>query len=209
MLAKKHFSKIQTVSVAVSALVLASLPFCVQAETVKIGALVSGQVSKVWLDRDGSKYNFANRRFDQIRSKMLIKPVQEWMGPATVSRLYMAALPWLALEAGIHWPTDPREQRRLMAHKLQPDVPPELDEGAALEALSVGLANDGVTLEQWHAERGRDWEAVLEQRAQEKRRKRELAAKYDLDESDLDEPSPQPADQEQDDERNAHRGRSR
>lgn len=49
MLAKKHFSKIQMVSVAVSALVLASLPFCVQAETVKIGALVSGQVSKVWV----------------------------------------------------------------------------------------------------------------------------------------------------------------
>lgn len=138
------------------------------------GLAAAAGVSKVWLDRDGSQYNFANARFDQIRSKMLIRPVQEWFGPQYVSRIYRAVLPLIAAAEGIAWPTDSAARMRLMRHRLQPDVPPELDEKGAAEALATMLENNGTTLEQWHGERGRDWEQVIEQRAREVERMRAL-----------------------------------
>jgi len=128
----------------------------------------AGQSARVWLDRDGSQYNFANSRFDQIRSNMVTKPFQKWFGREAVGRLYVEAAPYLMAMIGRPWPRDPEAQRRLSRFRVQPDVPPETDERAAAETLATLLENDGITLEEWHGSRGRDWRQVIDQRAAER-----------------------------------------
>jgi len=103
--------------------------------TVKGDLAAGGSVSRVWTDRDGQAYNFANSKFDQIRTQMMVKPAQDWFGKAVASWPYQQALPYLFILAGKAWPADKTEQRRLARHRLVPDIPPELDEKSAADAF--------------------------------------------------------------------------
>lgn len=105
--------------------------------TVRGDMAAGAGVSRVWCDRDGSQYNFANSKFDQIRSQMMVKPAHDWFGEAVASWPYEQSLPYLMVLAGRPWPSDPISQRRLALHRLVPDVPPELDERAAAQAFET------------------------------------------------------------------------
>ena len=121
------------------------------------GDLAAGaSISRVWLDRDGGAYNFANSRFDQIRTQMMVRPAQDWFGNAVASRVYLYVLPWLMLQAGRPWPAEIAAQRRLRRHRLVPDVPPELDEKSSVQAFRDGNAQRVTSRADYLGSRGKD-----------------------------------------------------
>lgn len=121
------------------------------------GDLAAGaSISRVWLDRDGAAYNFANSRFDQIRTQMMVRPAQDWFGTAVASKVYHFALPWLMLAAGKPWPSDISAQRRLRRHRLVPDVPPELDEKSSVQAFRDGNSQRVTSRSDYLGSRGKD-----------------------------------------------------
>jgi hypothetical protein len=125
-------------------------------ENVKNDMAAGAGISRVWLDRDGSKYNFANSKFDQIRTQMMVKPAHDWFGRAVASAPYLQALPWLMLRLGRPMPTDPMKLRRLQRHRLVPDVPPELDEQSAVKAFETGYAQRVISRAAFLGSRGKE-----------------------------------------------------
>jgi capsid protein len=110
-------------------------------ETVRGDIAAGASISRVWTDRDGSSYNFANSRFDQIRTQMVVKPAQDWFGKGVASWPYLQALPYLMVLAGKPWPADKLGQRRLQRHRIVPDIPPELDAKSAADAFEKANQN--------------------------------------------------------------------
>jgi capsid protein len=110
-------------------------------ETVRGDIAAGASISRVWTDRDGSSYNFANSKFDQIRTQMVVKPAQDWFGKGVASWPYLRALPYLMVLAGKSWPADKVGQRRLQKHRLVPDIPPELDAKSAADAFEKANAS--------------------------------------------------------------------
>jgi lambda family phage portal protein len=117
------------------------------------------RVGQRWLDRDPARANYSSLRADMLDSERLLSPVREWMGHATAGRLYRAALPWLALQAGI--PT-PNGKYRLVPDG-QPYVDPVKDVSAALAAIGGGLS----TWEKEIGKRGEDAKALHKQLKEE------------------------------------------
>jgi lambda family phage portal protein len=113
--------------------------------------------SRVWLDRDGSQYNFANSRFDQIRTNMLVRPYQMWFGKACAGRVYEIYLPFILARLGI----SPRPG--ISRYRLQPDIPQETDEKASADALARMQASGVTTRDDWLSQRGKDWRKIAEQ----------------------------------------------
>lgn len=132
-------------------------------ETIRGDMAAGGQVSRVWTDRDGSKYNFANSKFDQIRTQQMVKPAHDWFGTLVASKVYEPLLPWIFLELGEEWPRDPAQQQRLRQHRLIPDVPPELDEAAAVKGFEAGFRNRVTSREDFIGSRGKDHAEVQKQ----------------------------------------------
>jgi capsid protein len=125
-------------------------------QTVRGDMAAGASVSRVWTDRDGSAYNFANSKFDQIRTQMMVKPAQDWFGKAVASWPYQQALPYLMIMAGSAWPSDPISQRRLARHRIIPDIPPELDEKSAAEAFKMSNAAGIDSRSDFLSRRGKD-----------------------------------------------------
>jgi len=123
----------------------------------------AGGSSRIDLDRDGSAYNFANARFDQIHQNMRTKPAQKWFGHQTMGRIYREYLPYVTLLAGVPWPKDPAQQRRLAGYKLAPDIPPEHDEKSAAMAFKILYEKKATNLREWYSRRGEDWRKELAQ----------------------------------------------
>lgn len=123
----------------------------------------AAQVSRIWLTRDGSAYNFANSRFDQIRTNMVVKPWQTWFAKVAAGRVYEAFIPFILARLGV------KANARAMRYTLQPDVPPETDEKSSAEALEMMLAAGVTTREEWCSQRGKDWRKVADQLAAEKK----------------------------------------
>jgi capsid protein len=145
-------------------------------KNVKNDLAAGAGISRVWLDRDGSAYNFANSKFDQIRTQMMVKPAHDWFGRAVASRPYLMALPWLMLRLGRPMPTDPVQLRRLQQHTLIPDVPPELDEQAANKAFESGYAQGITSKADFLGARGKDPLEVARQIDLERRADAQAAA---------------------------------
>lgn len=124
--------------------------------TLRGDMAAGGQVSRVWLDRDGQAYNFSNSKFDAIRTQMMVKPAHDWFGRAVASWPAMQALPWLMLKLGRKMPTDPVALRKLRNHRLLPDVPPELDEGAAAKGFAEGYRQRITTRAEFISSHGKD-----------------------------------------------------
>ena len=125
-------------------------------------------ISKVWLDRDGSAYNFANSRFDQIRSIQLIKPIQEWFFTGTIGKIYQIWVPLMLARAGIRMPADAATRLRLLSYRVNPDIPTELDEKASAQAFALAWEKGIITHEEYLGQRGKDWRVVQAQQFAEK-----------------------------------------
>lgn len=124
--------------------------------TLRGDMAAGGQVSRVWLDRDGAAYNFSNSKFDAIRTQMMVKPAHDWFGRAVASWPAMQALPWLMMKLGRKMPTDAAALRRLRKHRLLPDVPPELDEAAAAKGFAEGYRQRITTRNEFLSSHGKD-----------------------------------------------------
>jgi capsid protein len=132
-------------------------------DTVKGDLAAGAGVSRVWTDRDGQRYNFANSKFDQIRSQMMARMQQDWFGDGVASWPYEQSLPWMMLRLGRSMPTSKNELRRLKRHRLVPDIPPELDELSAAKAFEAGSRNGIDSRADFLGRRGRDPEAIAKQ----------------------------------------------
>lgn len=108
-----------------------------------------------FFNRDVSRANYSSMRADMLDSERLLAPVREWFGHATIGRLYKAALPWLAMQAGIKTPS---AKYRLVPDG-QPYVDPEKDVKAALLAIVGGLS----TWEKEVGKRGEDAKKLVAQ----------------------------------------------
>ena len=140
----------------------------------------AAQVSRIWLTRDGSAYNFANSKFDQIRTNMVVRPWQLWFGRIAAGRVYEYFLPYILNRLGLALKP---EYRR---YKLQPDVPQETDEKASAQALETSLKLGVTTRETYCSQRGQDWRKIAEQLALEQQTMEALGVK-------LGDPAPAPA----------------
>lgn len=123
-------------------------------------------VSQYWLDRDPSRANYSSMRMDFLAAKRSAIELQEIVGRGTAGRLYEEALRYIAILLG--------GVELVGEYELQPDsweyVDPRKDAEAAILAIDAGLS----TYERELASRGRDWRAVLRQRAAEQRYIEEL-----------------------------------
>jgi capsid protein len=127
------------------------------------------QTSRVWIDRDGSAYNFANSKFDQIRTQMVVRPAHDWFGEGVAGKVYLRVLPWILLRLGIAMPSNSAARAELMRYELVPDVPSELDEQASADAFSTGYAQGITSRTSFLGSRGKDPEQIAEERDAEAR----------------------------------------
>ncbi len=124
------------------------------------GQIAGGcRISQRWLDRNYKRANYSSMRTDCGDGISLHAGTREWFGHATAGRLYLAALPYLAVKAGIPMP---RTNYRLLPEQ-QPYVDPVKD------AMGDKLAIDSkfITRESIIAKRGGDYRQVQDQLAQE------------------------------------------
>lgn len=132
------------------------------------GDIAAGaRVSKKWLDRDYSSATFMNTRMEQADSTRMYKATQNWLGKCSASRPYEEVLPWILLSLGIEMPTDVMARKKLLQHRLQPDLPeyvdPLKDGEAALQNIHGGLS----TREEECSKRGKDWKKIADQLVEE------------------------------------------
>jgi lambda family phage portal protein len=127
------------------------------------------RIAVKWLRRDYSGATFMNARMEQLDSKRLHKPTQDWFGKYAAGAPYLAALPWILLRIGRTLPNEPRARRQMLRFKLLPDLPEYVDPLKDGEAAAQNVGNNLTTLEAECSARGRDWRKVLEQRAIEKK----------------------------------------
>lgn len=127
------------------------------------------QVSRVWIDRDGSAYNFANSKFDQIRTQMVVRPAHDWFGEGVAGKVYLRVLPWILLRLGIAIPSGGKARSDLFRYELVPDVPSELDEQASANAFATAYAQGVTSRTAYLGARGKDPEQVAAERDAEAR----------------------------------------
>jgi len=129
----------------------------------------AGRVPVKWLNRDYSSATFMNTRMEQADSKRMHKATQHWMARSVATRPYLEVLPWLLLSRGLAMPTEGTAAKKLVAHKILPDLPeyvdPLKDGQAALQNVNGNLS----TLEEECSSRGKDWQKIALQRAEEKK----------------------------------------
>jgi lambda family phage portal protein len=127
-----------------------------------------------WLDRNYKEVgSYSSMRGANIDNDKLLAPIREWFGHATIGSLYVRALPYLCILAGVVMP-------KRIAYRLIPDgqayVDPLKDAQAAAAAIGAGLST-------WEAEigkRGGDYKAVWKQLALERSEAKELGLVLDL-----------------------------
>lgn len=124
------------------------------------------RVPQRFLDRNVSRANYSSMRCDMLDNDRLLAPVREWFGHATIGRLYKAALPYLALKAGIKVPA--------AKYKLLPDgqpyIDPQKDIAGVKDAISAGLSTHETEI----AKRGGDYKKVWQQLAKEQAEKKSI-----------------------------------
>jgi lambda family phage portal protein len=129
----------------------------------------AGRVPVKWLNRDYSSATFMNTRMEQADSKRMHKATQNWLARHVASRPYLEVLPWILLSRGLVMPAEKTSAKKLLAHKVLPDLPeyvdPLKDGEAALQNINGNLS----TLEHECSSRGKDWQKIAEQRAAEKK----------------------------------------
>ena len=126
-----------------------------------------------FLDRDIKRANYSSSRADMLDTERLLAPVREWFGHATAGRIYRAALPYLAVKAGI--PLPKKDSYRLLPES-QPYIDPEKDARASVMALNAGLT----TFERELARRGEDYRKIWQQLAKEQKEAAQIGLKIDL-----------------------------
>jgi lambda family phage portal protein len=125
-----------------------------------------------FLDRDVGRANYSSMRCDMLDNEKLLAPVREWFGQATIGRLYKAALPYLALKAGIKTPR--------ANYKLLPDGQPYVDPYKDIQGAAMAIAAGVSTHQTEISKRGGDYLKVWEQAKKEKEQLRKLGLTFDL-----------------------------
>jgi lambda family phage portal protein len=129
----------------------------------------AGRVPVKWLNRDYSSATFMNTRMEQADSKRMHKATQNWLARHVATRPYLEVLPWILLARGIAIPADRTASKKIVGHKVLPDLPeyvdPLKDGEAALQNVNGNLS----TLEEECSSRGKDWQKIALQRAEEKK----------------------------------------
>lgn len=139
------------------------------------GDLAAGAgVSRQWLDRDSGRANYSSMREDNLRTERRLGPERQILGRHWAAGIYRRLLPYLLLQLGERWPADPRARAALARCELRPDRPEYVDPMKDAEALVYQVDHNLLTLEEALAARNRDLETVLQKRAAEKARLREL-----------------------------------
>ncbi len=109
-----------------------------------------------------------NTRMEQADSTRMHKATQHWLGKGVASRPYLEVLPWILLRLGQEMPAENSARAKLALHKVLPDLPgyvdPLKDGEAALQNITGCLG----TLEEECSKRGKDWQAIANQRVKEK-----------------------------------------
>lgn len=113
-----------------------------------------------FLDRDVSRANYSSMRADMIDTERILGPVREWYGHATAGRLYLTALPYLCVRAGIPMP-------KKTTYRLLPDGQPYVDPYKDAQAAQLAIAAGLTTWESEIAKRGGDYRKVWKQLAVE------------------------------------------
>jgi lambda family phage portal protein len=141
------------------------------------------RLSRRWLSKDYSGTSYMNTRAEMLDAERLLAPVREWFGQATAGRLYQAALPYLAIKAGVK---TPRPNYRLL-----PDGQPYVDPYKDIQGAAMGVAAGFTTWEAEIAKRGGDYRAIWEQAARERAEAKKLGLAFDLSGSNT--PAPESA----------------
>lgn len=141
------------------------------------------RLSRRWLSKDYSGTSYMNTRAEMLDAERLLSPVREWIGKATAGRLYAAALPYLALKAGVPLP---RANYRLLPDG-QPYVDPFKDIQGAAMAVGAGFS----TWEREIAKRGEDYRELWAQAALERAELKKMGLAFDL--SGTNAPAPESA----------------
>lgn len=124
----------------------------------------SCRTSVKWLRKDYSSATFMNTRMEQNDMTRMHKQTQVWLGKFIASEPYKAVFPWLLMSIGMEVPKDPKALRRLMQHKLMPDLPDYVDPVKDVEGAVLAIENNLSTIEEQCAIRGKDYRKILEQR---------------------------------------------
>lgn len=141
------------------------------------------RVAVRWLDRDPERFSYSSMRGDQQDSHRLLAPVREVFGHATIGALYLKALPYLCIKAGIPVPAN-------KGYKLLPDEQPYVNPMEDLEAMDLAVSKGFSTYESECAKRGKDYREVWRQRKAEQDEAKKLGL-------NLTEPSKAPTNPQQ------------
>jgi len=128
----------------------------------------AARCARKWLDRDYSSATFMNTRMEQLDSKRMHKPTQNWLGRHIATRPYLEALPWILLKMGQPMPSEATMRKKVSAHKIMPDLPEYVDPLKDGEAAIQNIGGNLSTLEEECSSRGKDWQKIIEQRKKEK-----------------------------------------
>lgn len=133
----------------------------------------SMRISQRWLDRDYGRANFSSMRADNGDQERLLSPVREWYGHATIGALYLRALPFLAIKAGVPMP-------KRIAYRLLPDKTPYVDPLKEVDASAKAIAAGLSTHEAEISKTGGDINQVWAQLVIERDKLAELGLSFDL-----------------------------
>jgi lambda family phage portal protein len=118
------------------------------------------RIGQRWIDRDVSRANYSSLRADMLDEDRIMSPLREQFGHATIGKLYLAALPYIAILIG----RPIRDAGYRLIPDGQPYVDPQKDAAAALAAIGGNLS----TYEAEIGKRGGDAKQVFEQRRRER-----------------------------------------
>jgi lambda family phage portal protein len=145
----------------------------------------SSRIDQRWLDRDYSQTNFSGQRFAANDDEKLLTPVREWFGNDTIGTLYLRALPWLALKAGVPLPKSRK-------YKLIPDGQAYINPYEDIQASCMAIASGLSTHEKEIGKRGEDYRDVWKQAAKEREELKAMGVTFDL--SGTNAPAPESQD---------------
>lgn len=133
----------------------------------------SMRIPKRWLSKDYSGENFSASRMGNLDTDRLLSPVREWFGRATAGNLYLRALPYLCVIAGVPMP-------KRIAFRLLPDKCPYIDPYKEVQGSAAAITAGLSTWEAEIAKTGGDYRQVWAQLAKERAEAKSLGLVLDL-----------------------------
>lgn len=125
------------------------------------------RVSQENLDRDSSRANYSSMRSTAQLTDRLQASLRNEVGRCVASIPYEKVFDWLLLALGMKLPETQADRVRMMRHEIQPDVRPYVEPVKDGQAAINAVADNMSTLQIECAARGRNYRAIIRQRALE------------------------------------------